>query len=140
MFTTKWNGERLVGIPVIDQHHRQLVELLTEAYVGFVIGINIEKHVVDEVISSMARCFEYEEAWMINNSFPGFFEHKKEHEFFTERLLEISRSYRQDANTSIDVLIFLNNWVNHHIRLTDAQLGQHLPGPTAPAGVPSSAG
>jgi hemerythrin len=125
MFVTKWNAELLIGIPAIDQQHRQLVELLTEAYVGFVIGINIEKHVVDEVISGMTKCFEYEESWMVNNAYPELFEHKKEHDFFTQRLMEISRSYNQDANTSIDVLIFLNNWVNHHIRLTDAKLGMH---------------
>jgi hemerythrin len=125
MFITKWNAELLIGIPAIDQQHRQLVELLTEAYVGFVIGINIEKHVVDEMISGMTKCFEYEESWMVNKAYPEFFDHKKEHDFFTQRLMEISRSYNQDANTSIDVLIFLNNWVNHHIRLTDAKLGMH---------------
>ena len=125
MFITKWNAELLIGIPAIDQQHRQLVELLTEAYVGFVIGINIEKHVVDEMISGMTTCFECEESWMVNNAYPEFFDHKKEHDFFTQRLMEISRSYNQDANTSIDVLIFLNNWVNHHIRLTDSKLGMH---------------
>lgn len=126
MFITKWNAELLIGIPAIDQQHRQLVELLTEAYVGFVIGINVEKHVVDEMIHGMTKCFEYEESWMVSRSYPEFLDHKKEHEFFVQRLLEISRSYKQDANTSIDVLIFLNNWVNHHIRLTDAKLGVHL--------------
>ena len=123
---TKWNMSLLVGIQEIDENHRHIVQLLNEAYDEFIMGINIEEVFIDDLFNLMAHCFDCEETCMINTSYPGFYEHKAEHELFTLRFLEISNNYRQDANTSIEILMFLNNWINHHIRETDSKLGEFV--------------
>ena len=122
----KWSMDLLIGIKEIDDSHRQLVELLNEAYAEFIVGINVEQIFIDELFQCMANCFDREESWMIKTSYNNFSAHKSEHELFTLRFLEIYKNYSQDANTSIEVLMFLNNWINHHIRETDSKFGEFV--------------
>ena len=122
----KWNMDLLIGIKDIDENHRHLVQLLNEAYDEFVVGINVEQLFIDELFQCMANCFDCEESLMIKTNYNCFSEHKSEHELFTLRFLEIYKNYNQDANTSIEVLMFLNNWINHHIRETDSKFGEFV--------------
>jgi hemerythrin len=41
-------------------------------------------------------------------------------------VLELQKNYHQKANVSIELLWFLCNWVTHHIKETDAELGRFL--------------
>ena len=63
---------------------------------------------------------------MIKHSYPHLPEHQAEHELFTIRFIEINKNYKQDANTSAEILVFLNNWIKHHICETDSKLGRFV--------------
>ena len=126
MSMVKWNIGFMIGIHAMDENHRLLVQLLNEAYDEFVMGINIEEEFIEGLVKCIARGFDYEENFMLTSSYPKFAEHKAEHDIFTTRLLDIRKNYRQDATTSIQILMFLNNWIIHHIRQSDAQLGNFV--------------
>jgi hemerythrin len=121
----KWNKDFLIGIQDIDENHRYLIRLLNETYDGFVLGINTESSFIDELFQCMADCFTYEENVMIDTSYSDYLVHKEEHEAFTENFLKIYDNY-EDINTFIKLLMFLNNWIYHHIRETDANFGHFV--------------
>ena len=123
MSMVKWNMHLFIGIDSIDQNHKHLVQLLNEAYDEFIMGINIEEIFIEELFQCMAHCFDCEESLMIETSYPNLSAHKAEHEVFTERFLVIGNNYQRGADTSIEILMFLNNWINHHIRETDTKFG-----------------
>lgn len=124
----KWNIELLTGVSDIDEYHKHLVKLLNDAYEGFLIGINIEEFYVDELLDLMFLCFACEESWMMNTSYPFISTHRAEHELFAARFIEIRKQYTQDAYNSVEILIFLNNYVNHHIREADKKFGSFVDG------------
>jgi hemerythrin len=122
----EWNVSLLLGIPEIDQHHRQMVQLLNTAYDDFRQGNSLPPSLIEEVISCSSQHFAYEEGLMVESSYPKLLEHKEEHHLFSCRVLELQKNYRQTTNISIELLWFLCNWVTHHIRETDAELGRFL--------------
>lgn len=124
----EWNESVTVGVPEIDQHHQELVQSLNRAYDQFREGGAIDLSFLQELVDDSARHFACEEGWMKKTSYPQMAAHLKEHELFTARMLELQKNQRRDALFSVELLWFLCNWVTHHMRETDLELGQYLGG------------
>jgi hemerythrin len=120
----KWNAGLLTGIKDIDENNRRLLLLLSESFDDFGIGSTTENNFIDDLFNCMANCFDCEETLMIKKSYPFFSEHKAEHEIFTQRFLEIYG--KQDADTYLEIMVFLNNWITHHIGETDTKFGNFV--------------
>ena len=118
-----WNARLLTGLKEIDKNRRHLVHMLNNAYDEFVMGINIDGFLLDELFKCMAHCFDCEETWMIQYSYPKLFQHQTEHELFTIKFIEIINNYKQNASTAAEILVCLNNWIKHHICETDIKSG-----------------
>ena len=122
----EWNSGFLLGIQEIDKRHKNLVQLLNKTYDEFRGGKNIELSVLDELIDYSDYIFNFEESLMLDVSYPDRTGHQKEHESFTDRILEFKKTFKQNKNTQIELLWFLCNWVTHHMRETDAELGRFI--------------
>ena len=122
----EWNSGFLLGIQEIDKRHKNLVQLLNKTYDEFRGGKNIELSVLDELIDYSDYIFNFEESMMLDVSYPDRTGHQKEHESFTDRILEFKKTFKQNKNTQIELLWFLCNWVTHHMRETDAELGRFI--------------
>ncbi|HJV67434.1 MAG TPA: bacteriohemerythrin [Geomonas sp.] len=124
----EWNVTLLLGIPKIDKHHQQLVQVLNDTYHGFRDGIEITLPVMEEIITSSSRNFIFEEALMAETRYPKLAQHKNEHAIFSRRIQELQNNLRQDRKITIELVWFLCNWVSHHIRETDAEFGRFMDG------------
>lgn len=122
----EWNAGYLLGIVEIDKRHKQMVQLLNDTYDEFRCGGEISISVLDELIGYAEYTFHFEEGLMREISYPGLPEHAKEHESFNGRIHEFKDNYQKNQNTSIELLWFLCNWVTHHLRETDAELGRFV--------------
>ena len=122
----KWTSEHLTGILDIDENHKKLVKLLNEAYELFILGVNVDEFHIDELYNYMILCFDCEETWMINTSYPEISTHAAEHELFTIRFFEIRNDYEQNAKNSVELLLFYNNYINHHVRETNRKFGSFV--------------
>lgn len=122
----KWTSEHLTGIYDIDVNHEKLVKVLNEAYELFIIGVNVDELHIDELYNNMIVCFDQEEKWMAKTSYPDFLTHTAEHELFTIRFFEIRNSYEQNANNSVELLMFYGNYINHHVRETNRRFGSYI--------------
>ena len=110
------------GVKEIDEYHLHLVQLLNRTYDDFREGTYLSRHAIDELIRYAASRLAWEERKMTSISYPGLAEHKSEHDFFTASILQIQTKYKHDANSSVETIWLLCNWITHHIREADAGL------------------
>lgn len=139
----EWNVSLLLGIPEVDKHHQRLVQLLNEAYDSFREEQAIPSSVIEEVIDAATDNFARQEGMMAEASYPRLAEHRNEHQVFLRRIRELQKTQKENRNFSIELLWFLCNWVSHHIRETDAELGRFLDGASIrrkPKAVPPQSG
>ena len=110
------------GVKEIDENHLHLVELLNKAYDDFREGTCLPRAVIDELRVYASAQLAYEERYMADISYPDLAEHREEHAIFTTRITHLQKNHGNNADTSVETIWFLCNWVTHHIRETDAKL------------------
>jgi len=129
-----WDDKFLLGIPQLDEHHRQLVKLLNQAFDDFTARAPAEQ--VGKLLEALADYATYhfaaEENWMKANGYPRLPEHASEHERFSTRVVEMLRDVSADKpNVSLELLTFLKNWLVEHILTADADYGKFFRTQTA---------
>lgn len=122
----QWNINFLLGIREIDQHHQHLVQLLNDTYDEFREKATIDPSLIDKLTDYAGYHFTCEENLMKQVSYPKLAEHKEEHDSFTSRIAEIQKASKQKETVSVELLWFLCNWINHHLRETDAEFGHYI--------------
>ena len=128
MALIEWHDSFSIGIANIDDHHRRLVELLNSSYDRVVCGAPPASisAVLTELVDYASYHFVTEEFWMSRNSYPQLAEHTAEHDRFTSRLQEIRADFTQGKHAlSLDVLVFLRDWLADHILTSDADFGRY---------------
>jgi len=129
-----WDDRFLLGIPQLDEHHRQLVRLLNQAFDGFTAKAPAEE--VSKLLEALADYATYhfaaEENWMKANGYPRLTEHAAEHDKFSARVTEMLRDVSAENPTlPLELLTFLKNWLVEHILSTDADYGRFFRTQTA---------
>ena len=127
----KWTDDLSVGVELIDDQHKQLIEHIN----------NLEKAVkqqqgpmeVSETLSFLIDYtdfhFSMEERNMATHGYPEFEAHKAKHDGFKAILGKMESEFRDDGPTpilaeSIDTLLV--NWLLKHIRIVDVEFGAFL--------------
>jgi len=126
----EWNEKLFLGIPTIDKEHERLVSMINELYNGFVSGTAKDTVgvVLDELIDYTANHFKHEERFFAQTNYPETPQHKIEHENLVKKVLEIQAKFKssKDNVLSQDIMIFLRDWLTHHILGTDKRYVPHL--------------
>ena len=125
MTLIRWTDELSLGIPEIDAEHRELVELINGLHDVMRVGADYVQVVelLGEIYGRIAEHFTAEEELMQDLHFPGYAEHKEDHETLLEDLRDIMDEVEEDgsfdaAHLSSD----LNRWFSDHFRTHDAKL------------------
>jgi hemerythrin len=124
----EWNGSLFIGNLDIDLHHQHLFKLLNSVYDNQKAGVSIRdtQSVIVELFDYTRYHFSYEEELMEVHAYPGYHEHKKEHDIFTERLTEILKDFKLEFDVTLEIISFLSNWITYHILKTDTKFGDFL--------------
>ena len=125
----EWNDSFLIGVEPFDEHHKHLVYLLNQSYKEFVLGAPVERAgaILDELFDYACYHFVAEEFWMSKSSYPKLEQHIEEHNYFTQRLQQIARDYRQGKSAiSLKIMTFLKEWLLEHILKSDADYGHFV--------------
>ncbi len=118
----EWKDNYNTGVKVIDKQHQRLVEILNELYTAVmeIRGQEVIRGVVKSMVEYAVIHFATEEDLMQKNMYPGYPEHKKEHESFSAKAVELREmSKNDDFILSTDLLNYLKEWLNHHILVID---------------------
>ena len=123
----------LTGIEAIDQEHRQLFQLINEAF-GF-LGNSAEtaagaKNLLAALKKYAATHFAHEEEYMEKIKDPELSRQRKEHAAFTEKVNSFDLSALDETNgkeTLEEILEYLSRWLYHHILGSDIMIGKMTP-------------
>ena len=125
----EWENSFELGIEKFDDHHRHLVSLINKIYDDYTTEAPSEEvgAVLEKLIDYASYHFITEELWMDKQNYPKRDEHSEEHEKFCRTVIEMKNEYNQGKmNLSLDILIFLKNWLTDHILKTDSEYGVYI--------------
>ncbi|MBZ5726335.1 MAG: bacteriohemerythrin [Acidobacteriia bacterium] len=117
-----WREAYSVDIPQLDAQHRQIIELLDE--LGRIAHGGENDKLIAAALEKVTRYAHWhlrrEELVLRVRSYPGYEEHKAEHEAYREKVTFLqANSHRRDLG--IRMTNFLNQWWRHHILTSDQQ-------------------
>jgi hemerythrin len=126
MALMQWTTKMSVGVPELDDDHKQLIAIinrLAEQSSG-----PPRQAIVRQCLFALRRYaeahFGREEKVMAACNYPELGRHKDEHRQFIDRIRETTERFDQDpdqvsAHVDDDLLAFLRDWLSHHILIED---------------------
>lgn len=123
----EWSEECSVGIPELDAQHRQLIELLGELARCARSGDSVKfaPIALQKVMQYAERHLQREELVLRVRGFPGYLEHKAEHDAYRKKAASLElQSERRDLG--IRIANFLTEWWRSHILTSDQQYARYF--------------
>jgi len=122
----QWNDSFSVGVTEIDTQHKNLVSYLNDLHFAMSQGKGntILQSLLTRLVAYTQVHFATEEKYMQQWNYPGYVYHKGEHEAFVKKVAEFKAKFEGgQAVLSIEILMFLKDWVGNHIQGTDRKYG-----------------
>ena len=121
-----WNDSFSVNVRKIDQQHQQLIVMLNELHDAMKAGHG--KDVLGKILTGLigytTTHFKEEERCFAQFEYPDTVQHKREHTAFIQKVSEFKSEFEQGRLTvSIEVLFFLRDWLEKHIKGADKKYG-----------------
>lgn len=118
----EWDDSFSIDINEIDQQHQMLfgmINALADAIDGEPDRSALRR-VAHELISYIDIHFTHEETYFDEFGYTEAKQHKKEHAFFVQRVLEFMDGFEQgNLAISSDMMQFLSDWLVTHIQGSD---------------------
>ncbi|MCL2043618.1 MAG: bacteriohemerythrin [Treponema sp.] len=120
----KWCDSYCLGIKVIDDQHKRLLEFVNDLYNCDEINEGEEyiyfKEIIAQAVDYIKTHFATEEGIMLATRYPGYEEHKNFHNDFILKVVRSVRDYQAGKRLVINNFThFLRNWVLSHIAIVD---------------------
>ncbi|QXE91713.1 bacteriohemerythrin [Geomonas subterranea] len=118
----EWSDALSVKVKEIDDQHKNLVDMLNSLHEAHMAraGKEAQKEIIASMVSYVASHFRMEEAYMQKYQYPEFLAHKREHDEFAAKALDLqSRVDNQGLIFTAEILEFLKRWLQDHIMGTD---------------------
>jgi len=129
MALIEWKEEYSVGVPAVDEEHRELIALINELYEGMHAddGERDVMAFLGEIYARIASHFALEELLMRRHEYDEYRDHKLDHERLLEEIRDIMDDYEDGRLLDDDELgRRLDAWFSEHFRTRDARLHDRL--------------
>ena len=118
-----------LDIPEIDSQHETMISLVNLIHETMLQGA--DKATLDGLLSQLLEHtqthFAYEEELMSRYNYPGYEEHKSEHDSLLQHLVDLTARYNKgELLLSFAVALELKGWAVVHIEKSDKPLGTFL--------------
>jgi hemerythrin len=122
-----WKDKLSVNIESIDNQHKILIELINNFYENITNISNREN--VAKLLSGLKKYIEehfaYEEKYMKFYHYQDFERHKKEHDSFIKKVVDIENKFNSEQMIlSLDITSFLFDWLKKHIMVSDKRYSE----------------
>ena len=116
----KWNESYNIGIEVIDNQHRQILDYINALEKIRVSGDrNQIKEVLDDLIDYTQSHFSFEENLLEQVSYQYLPSHRGIHDLFVERLNDYRQKFDRGESVENDLYRLLSKWLINHIQHDD---------------------
>ncbi len=129
MALLNWSDDLSVKVNGLDNQHKKLVDLINDLHNAMKEGKGKEKlgAILNELISYTKYHFSAEEKLMQDKNYPGYRQHKDEHDALTKKVIEFSDQFAAGSVfLSNEVLVFLKDWLVDHIKGTDKKYSPYM--------------
>jgi hemerythrin len=122
----RWSPTFSVGIRLIDEQHKELLNLTNDLFNHCIGDEAAEKayfaKVIHEAVNYVKIHFSTEEKIMLKTNFSGYLDHKREHDAFVLMVVDQIQAFKEGKKFNLTVFTkFLKNWILTHIALKDKQ-------------------
>ena len=126
--TTNWNDSYLLGIPMIDNQHKNFFVILDNLETLNQKQEKSEMHsLINELQNYVIYHFKTEEDLMVKSQSPNIDLHVMEHELFRKKVEEFHHSYyNNNAELLNEMISFMRKWLIIHISGTDAEYADSI--------------
>ena len=128
----EWNDRLKLGIPLVDRQHERLVDLTNILHIACLRSAETANHffikAAHDAVDYANYHFTTEEKMMIFLEYPGFQNHKKEHENFVKEVLNQEKKFTSDRFVPNRFVYFLKEWILSHIAVSDKALAVYILG------------
>ncbi len=125
----EWDDKYSVGVSIIDEQHKKLINIINNAIVLIINKANVIAHSNDpeeilEVLSEMTEYakehFATEEAYMLEFHYQDYTLHKEEHfNFYNKTMVYRNKVINGNFLIACEILEYLKKWLVEHIQVTD---------------------
>lgn len=129
MALIEWKDAYSVGVPAVDEEHRELIELINSLYDSMRSPEQDTdvREFLGEIYARIASHFALEELIMRQNEYDEYREHKLEHEQLLDEIRDIMDDYEDGKLLDEAELAWrLDAWFSEHFRTKDARLHRRL--------------
>lgn len=138
----EWSDSLSVGVDVIDDQHKALIELINQLYEEVIVNC-AEGEVIEEALNELAQYtvvhFGLEERLFAQSGYPDLEAHGRYHRELKARLFQVQENTRKNKlAVNTELLSFLKRWLQSHIMIEDKRSFLH-PSMTLRPGVGDSA-
>jgi len=126
-----WSDKFSVQVRQFDEEHKQLMNLINQLHDAMKAGQG--KQVIGDVLNGLIeytrKHFAAEDRLMKAQGYPGYENHKKEHNQLTMTVMDFQKGFAEgSAILSQTVMTFLRDWLTNHIQGVDKEYGPFLNG------------
>jgi hemerythrin len=124
-----WRDEYSMKVPSIDVQHHKLVDMLNALHDGMMAGTGREKlgSLLGGLIDYTASHFAHEEEYFELYQYPDAKKHTQEHRDLTKQVLAFKEKFESGrANLTMELMMFLKNWLIQHILGSDKAYSGHF--------------
>jgi hemerythrin len=127
----EWHDSYSVGIRLVDDQHKELINLTNRLHAASVMGWENSKaafmSAIRAAVDYVGYHFSTEEKIMERINYPEYKVHKKEHTDFVKEVLSQVQDFQAGRKTSAnDFVLFLRDWILAHVGVCDKKLGIYL--------------
>lgn len=117
-----WTEHLNIGIDVIDQQHRRIVEYINQLDDARANGHSREEiaWLINDLVDYTISHFGFEESLQEEANYPFITAHKKVHDLFAKRVAEFQERFNKGEDISKALNSLLITWLFNHIKRDDA--------------------
>lgn len=117
-----WKEEYSVGVKRFDDDHKEIIKIISRIN-DTLYQFKTLEHMPDifgELKDYAERHFKAEEELMEEHGFPGYEDHKREHEEFDRKIEKLEEEVNTTPRlTTFDLASFLYEWLEDHVLNVD---------------------
>jgi len=126
-----WDNKYITGIELIDNQHKQLVDLTNKLYTSCLSG---EKEINDIFKNAMSRIVEYvihhfatELELLKKINFPQYHDHKVKHDTLIKEILSAANDYKEGKQFVPNHFVrTLKDWILSHVAVYDKEYALYV--------------
>ncbi|MDR0761452.1 MAG: bacteriohemerythrin [Campylobacteraceae bacterium] len=123
----KWDSSYELGISVIDNQHKRLVEYINELQAALTTQNKEQIYaVLIGVTNYTISHFAFEEQLMEEAGYPMTGPHKKTHESFVATIQKYKSSFEEGYHITGQLMAEIQIWLTHHIVQDDSDYKEYV--------------